>query len=112
MLMFLVVFIPNFDIPYCPYDICIATSAVEACIMYYALQRMIRSAVFITLCTILGMIVYAGHIRELDELAKKLIRKFKRLNLFPISNRIIFQNHLEQHNRICYLVVTGSSQLF
>ncbi|KAJ6220372.1 hypothetical protein RDWZM_006184 [Blomia tropicalis] len=65
---------------------------------------------------LIGTIVFAGHIIEMNQKIWKLIKKCRKKGgmLCSISNRshMIVSNQLSVHNRVTYLVISGSHELF
>ena len=75
-----------------------------------------QNALFFTMCTIMGTIVFAGHVIETNKTIWKLIEKYRCENLMlpsiPLPCRMIISNQMFEHNRVTYLVISGSRELF
>lgn len=81
------------------------------CILHYSLIRLLQCALFFTFCTIIATLTYSGHVRELYKIVKiKVLKNRQQLTFSTIF--INLQKLLEDHNKVCYLVVAGSNELF
>ena len=79
----------------------------EFALAYYVLGRMIRSALFFLTCTMLGTLVYTGHVKEVNRAVHRcLTPKSKKGPIGTISARFhsILHTQLREHNLVCYLV--------
>ncbi len=91
-------------------------SATDILLMVTGLTRMFMSALFFTNCTILGTIVYTGHVKEQYRVMRALIDRHSTLSSsrlpYSTSHYKVVSNHLVEHNKVCYLVVRGCIELF
>lgn len=79
----------------------------------YGLLQMIQSAIFFVNCTLLGTIVYGGHVMDVNREVKSLVNKSiidSKLMLSKVHPLLYRQ--LNEHNRVCYLVIRGCTELF
>ena len=90
--------------------------------------RMCRSAMFFTICTLLGTIVYTGHVIEVGRSVWTLIRENECNAVheekeeeeeammvggkIPLTKHTVLYNELHEHNLVCFLVVDGCETLF
>ena len=89
---------------------------VEYVLCIYLAFQCIQNAMFFTFCTITGTIVFCGHVIETNQTVWKLIDKYRShnsmLSWIPFRCRRIIVNQLVEHNRVTYLVIAGSRELF
>ncbi|KAJ6219639.1 hypothetical protein RDWZM_005451 [Blomia tropicalis] len=89
---------------------------VEYVLCIYLAFQCIQNAMFFTFCTITGTIVFCGHVIETNQTVWKLIDKYRShnsmLSWIPFRCRRIIVNQLVEHNRVTYLVISGSRELF
>ncbi|KAI2799985.1 hypothetical protein BLOT_012196 [Blomia tropicalis] len=89
---------------------------VEYVLCIYLAFQCIQNAMFFTFCTITGTIVFCGHVIETNQTVWKLIDKYRShnsmLSWIPFLFRRIIVNQLVEHNRVTYLVISGSRELF
>lgn len=92
-------------------------------VIYYCLMRMLRCALFFIYCSLLGTLVYTGHLTEIGDRVNRLLQAYSfqtgsfsgygSLMVFPVTYRPLFTLYfLHDHNLICSLVLTGSRDLF
>ncbi|KAH9405349.1 hypothetical protein TYRP_001197 [Tyrophagus putrescentiae] len=91
-------------------------------VIYYCLMRMLRCALFFIYCSLLGTLVYTGHLTEIGDRVNRLLQAYSfqtgsfsgygSLMVFPVTYRPLFTRFLHDHNLICSLVLTGSRDLF
>ena len=60
----------------------------------------------------MGSLTHAGHILELNKSIHKIIIKYSRIKQIPLQVKNKLATQLYEHNRVCYLVIAGSDQLF
>ncbi|KAJ6224148.1 hypothetical protein RDWZM_002693, partial [Blomia tropicalis] len=89
---------------------------LEFLVYIYAGLECIQNGSFFSLCTITGTIVFAGHVIEMDRKMWKMIdqcrRKCPMLRSISCRSHKIIDNQLCEHNRVTYLVISGSRELF
>ncbi|KAH9391892.1 hypothetical protein TYRP_022391 [Tyrophagus putrescentiae] len=86
--------------------------------MIFGLVQMTQAAFFFTNCTILGTIVYTGHVRELYSQVEVMLAKYSSagsttISVLPVQRCYhVLANVLAEHNKVCYLVMRGCVELF
>ena len=105
---------------------------LEYQLLYYALNRLICKGLFFVYCTIIGTIVYSGHVIEIGQNVTKIINQYKMkmkiqiqqhrfqslslssfiTNNIPLHHTRTFYFQLHEHNRVIYLVTCGVRELF
>lgn len=80
----------------------------------YILSEILAIGAFFTFAAFLATLVFAGHTVQLTAQIRKLLRarEHSRNILFQTGTVNTLWRYLEQHNRVCYLCVTGSRTLF
>lgn len=79
---------------------------VEFILAFFLLLRLCRSALFFILCSMLGTLVYTGHVREVGKAVQTLIRACSKMALheIPLGLHWILREQIREHNLVCYLV--------
>ena len=77
----------------------------------------IQFAIFFVMCITMLTIVNAGHVIETSRTIWKLINKYRTKNYFmlpsiSLSYRNVIANQLIEHNRVTYLAIASSRELF
>ena len=87
--------------------------------MIFGLVQMTQAAFFFTNCTILGTIVYTGHVRKLYSQVEVMLAKYSSagqgstISVLPVQRCYhVLANVLAEHNKVCYLVMRGCVELF
>ncbi|KAH9397296.1 hypothetical protein TYRP_003606 [Tyrophagus putrescentiae] len=84
--------------------------SLEFVIFGYCLLQMVSSAVFFAYCSLLGTVVYVGHLLEINAQVKRTLT-FDGIQL-KTTQRRLFRQFLRDHNLICFFVLQGSKDLF
>ncbi len=84
--------------------------SLEFVIFGYCLLQMVSSAVFFAYCSLLGTVVYVGHLLEINAQVKRTLT-FDGSQL-KTTQRRLFRQFLRDHNLICFFVLQGSKDLF
>jgi len=90
----------------------IAWVVMNSILTFHIVFGIVRHAFFFTYYSIIGTVVYTGHVIELNQSIMKLMGANRLTRLMPHSSRLTIQQQLDDHNRVCYLVVRGSQELF
>ncbi len=90
--------------------------ACECLITFHIMVRLIQCALFFTLCSIFGTIVFTGHVIDVRSTVRRLIRQFRGSggpgSCIPFRFRALLELQLREHGKVCYLVMCGSEELF
>lgn len=86
---------------------------MELQLVIFGLLQMIQSSAFFVNCTLLGTIVFSGHVKDVGRRIHSLVEKSNiesKLTLFNIH--YLLYKQLSEHNLVCYLVMRGGKELF
>ena len=90
----------------------------EYLIINYLIFQGLQTINFFVMCTTILTIINAGHVIEKNRIVWKLIDKYRNDNSklssipFKIRYRYIIANQLSEHNRVTYIVINSSHELF
>ena len=88
----------------------------EYLIINYETFQCLQTFIFFIMCTIILTIINAGHVIETNQIIWKLIGKYRsdnsKLLFIPLQCQMILSNQLKEHNRITYIVIGSSRELF
>ncbi|KAH9409889.1 hypothetical protein TYRP_009634 [Tyrophagus putrescentiae] len=92
---------------------------LEAHFGIFGLLQMVQSSAFFVGCTLLGTLVYAGHVKEVNRAvqASLALNRCSNLGAKPVfhytrTTSSLLNRQLNEHNRVCYLVMRGCAELF
>ena len=92
---------------------------LEAHFGIFGLLQMVQSSAFFVGCTLLGTLVYAGHVKEVNRAvqASLALNRCSNLGAKPVfhytrTTSSLLSRQLNEHNRVCYLVMRGCAELF
>lgn len=79
---------------------------------FYETCKILRLTVFFVSCSWYGSTVFTGHLNELYSKTKQLITKNNMNCLIFIKHLNVGNQLITEHNKVSYLVISGSQQLF
>lgn len=89
----------------------------ESLATIYVLLLIVRYAYFFTQCVFVALIATLNHLSAERKTVEQILSKSskfvqKRDSFLLLKYRLAIEQHLREHNLMCYIIVTGADELF